>query len=69
MNNQIKEYQEERETFVEQPQQPSTEIGNEADTEEENYSSPTFPCVTLPRRNYCADTTAHDTTAHDCCAH
>ena len=36
MNNQIKEYQEERETFVEQ-QQTSTEIVNEADTEEENY--------------------------------
>ena len=40
MNNQIKEYHEERETFVEQQQQSqtSTEIGNETDTEEENYS-------------------------------
>ena len=41
MNNQIKEYQEERETFVEQQQQQqsqiSTEIANEADTEEEKY--------------------------------
>ena len=38
MNNQIKEYQEERETFVEQQQsQTSTEIVNEADTEEENH--------------------------------
>ena len=38
MNNQIKEYQEERETFVEQQQsQTSTEIGNETNTEEENY--------------------------------
>ena len=37
MNNQIKEYQE-RETFVEQQQsQTSTEIVNEADTEEEDY--------------------------------
>ena len=40
MNIQIKEYQEERETFIEQQQQQSqtsTEIVNGADIEEENY--------------------------------
>ena len=38
MNNQIKEYKEERETFVEQQQsQTSTEIVNETDTDEEDY--------------------------------
>ena len=36
MKDQIKEYQEGQEAFVEQ-QQPSTQIVNEADKEEENY--------------------------------